>query len=239
MRLGELVRAYLVARWTEAKFLKIIPSMVVERLIDGVWLAVMFAITAIFVPLPRRLLNAGDMLGVVIVIATVLFLYLVSRRPRGANKQGPKRTWEWKPLRVTVLLIDRLANELRGIGFTRSFYLAFIFSLPFLLLQGLAFWLVMVGYGMHLSFLIGMAVFLIVHLGTLIPNAPANVGAYQFFCVVGLKLFGIEKTMATGFSLVVFILLTLPLLILGFATLSRSGTTLLKIRGEIIRIMKP
>jgi hypothetical protein len=49
--------------------------------------------------------------------------------------------------------------------------------------------LVMVSYGLRLSFWIGMAVYLIVQLGTLIPNAPANVGAYQFFCVVGLRLF--------------------------------------------------
>jgi uncharacterized protein (TIRG00374 family) len=233
MRIGELVRAYLVARWTEAKFLTIIPSMVVERLIDGGWLAVVFGITAIFVPLPGILLKAGDTLGIIVVIATVLFLYLVRSRPKIPNKQEQKGPWNWKPLRMTSLLIDRLAIGLRGIGFTRPFYLAFILSPAFVLLQGLSFWLVMVGYGLHLSFWIGMAVFLIVHLGTLVPNAPANIGAYQFFCVVGLKLFGVEKTVATGFSFVVFILLSLPLLLIGYLAFSRSGATLLNIRQEV------
>jgi hypothetical protein len=36
-----------------------------------------------------------------------------------------------------------------------------------------------------------------------IPNAPANVGSYQFFSVLGLTLFGVDKTVAAGFSIAV------------------------------------
>jgi glycosyltransferase 2 family protein len=237
MRLGELVRAYLVSRWMEAKLIQIIPSMVLERLFDGAWVAVAFGLAAIFVPLPERLLRAGDTLGAIVVITAALFLYFVFRRRRASKQQWTKRRLNWKPLRAAVSVIDRLADGLRDIGFTRSFYFAIILSLAYLLLQVSAFWLVMVGYGLHLSFWIGMAVFLVVYLGTLIPNAPANIGTYQFFCVVGLMLFGVEKTSATGFSLVVFVLLTLPLLIIGFVALSQSGTTLLNIREEIRRSM--
>jgi uncharacterized protein (TIRG00374 family) len=237
MRLGELVRAYLVSRWMEAKLIQIIPSMVLERLFDGAWVAVAFGLAAIFVPLPERLLRAGDTLGAIVVIAAALFLYFVFRRRRASKQQWTKRRLDWKPLRAAASVIDRLADGLRDIGFTRSFYFAIILSLAYILLQVSAFWLVMVGYGLHLSFWIGMAVFLVVYLGTLIPNAPGNIGSYQFFCVVGLMLFGVEKTSATGFSLVVFVLLTLPLLIIGFVALSHSGTTLLNIREEIRRSM--
>jgi glycosyltransferase 2 family protein len=236
MRIGELVRAYLVSRWEMIKFIMVIPSIMIERLFDGVWLALLFGLTTIFVPLPERLLKAGETFGVVVVIATVLLLYFVFSQGIASKKQVQES--RWKPLRMATPLIDRLADGLRGIGFTRSFYLATILSLAFLLLQGLAFWLVMVGYGLHLSFWEGMVVFIIVHLGTLIPNAPANVGSYQFFCVVGLKLFGVEKSLATGFSLVVFALLTLPLFIIGFAALSFSGTTMQSIREEVHCLLK-
>jgi glycosyltransferase 2 family protein len=237
MRLGELVRGYLVSHWAATKFITVIPSMVVERLFDGVWLALGVGLTATLVPLPERLLKAGDLLGVMVVIATGLFLWFVFYPHMAAKRRAQKGAWSWSPLRRAASLFDRLAGGLRDIGFTRSFYLAFILSPAFLLLQVSAFWLVMVSYGLRLSFWIGMAVYLIVQLGTLIPNAPANVGAYQFFCVVGLRLFGVEKTMATGFSLVVFVLLTLPLLIIGLVALSQSGTTLLNIREEIRRLM--
>jgi glycosyltransferase 2 family protein len=237
MRLGELVRGYLVSRWAAAQFITVIPSMVVERLFDGVWLALGVGLMATFVPLPRKLLKAGDVLGVLVVIATGLFLYFVFHPHLAAKKRAEKGAWSWGPLRTAASLFDRLTGGLRDIGFTRSFYLAFILSPAHLFLQVLAFWLVMVSYGLRLSFWVGMAVYLIVYLGTLIPNAPANVGAYQFFCIVGLMLFGVEKTTATGFSLVVFVLLTLPLLIIGLIALSRSGTTLLNIREEVRRLM--
>jgi hypothetical protein len=81
----------------------------------------------------------------------------------------------------------------------------------------------------------GVAVFVIVNLGTAIPNTPANVGSYQFFTVLGLTLFGVDKTSATGFSLVVFSLLTLPPLVIGFLALSRSGLSLATIREELRR----
>src|SRR5262247_3991552 len=68
-----------------------------------------------------------------------------------------------------------------------------------------------------------------------VPNMPANIGSYQFFTVLGLTLFGIDKTSATGFSLIVFTLLTLPPLLIGFLALSRSGMSLAAIRDELRR----
>ena len=62
---------------------------------------------------------------------------------------------------------------------------------------------------------------------------PPNVGTYQFFTVVGLRLFGVDKTLATGFSIVVFVLLTLPLWVIGYFALSRSGMTLSQIKMKI------
>lgn len=89
----------------------------------------------------------------------------------------------------------------------------------------------------HILVWTGIIVFLIVHIGTAIPNTPANVGTYQFFCVVGLTLFGVEKTLAAGFSLVVFIILTIPIWALGFLALSRSGTTLYEIKSQMSRFI--
>lgn len=73
---------------------------------------------------------------------------------------------------------------------------------------------------------VASATLIIVRLGTAIPNAPANVGTYQFFCVVGLMLFGIDKSVAAGFSVVVFVVLTVPLWLLGSVALGRAGVTL-------------
>lgn len=236
MRLGELVRGYLAARWMRLAFLAVIPSMIVERIFDGLWMAVGVGLTVAFVPLPRRLAQAGDLFGLAMVVVTLLFALIISCQRAAAN-EAPARQYRWRPLRLLSQLLRRLAEGMRGIPAFASLYPAFLLSFVFVLLEMLSFWLVMVGYGLALSFWAGAAVYLIIRLGTMIPNAPANVGAYQFFCVVGLKLFGVEKTLATGFSLVVFVLLTLPLLVIGFIALSRSGTTLFAIREEVSKLM--
>jgi hypothetical protein len=90
-------------------------------------------------------------------------------------------------------------------------------------------------YGFRLTFWHGTAVLIILHLGTLVPSAPSNLGTYQFFTVVGLTQFGIEKTAATGFSVIVFVILTIPLWIIGIFAFGRAGLTLQQLRTGLPR----
>ena len=237
MRPGEFVRSYLASRWMGASFVAILPSIIVERLFDGVWIAMGVGLAAIFAPLPEDLIEAGETFGAVIALIVALFIYIVLRRPgpRRVGRPANRGLLGWKPLRAAAALLTRLSEGLRETGRTKEFYLAFVLSLLFLALQTLAFWLIMLGYGLRLSLWVGVAVHVIVNLGTALPNTPANIGSYQFFTVLGLTLFGVDKTSATGFSLVVFTLLTLPLLIIGFLALSRSGMSLVAIRDELRR----
>jgi len=76
-------------------------------------------------------------------------------------------------------------------------------------------------------------------LGTAVPNAPANVGSYQFFTALGLTLFGVDKATAAGFSIVVFLALTIPLWIIGFIALTASGMNLKRVRLEISGLKTP
>ena len=238
LRVGELVRAYLVSRWTGAGFLSIVPSIAAERLFDGVWLAIAIGITAMFVPLPRDLLVGGDVLGIIVIAATAWFLYLVYRRRRDGLREPADTRHRSKPLRFLATMVSHVAEGVGKIGLSRNSYASLFISPLILVFQGIALWLMMVAYGFSLSVWVGMAVFLILHLGTALPNAPSNIGTYQFFCVVGLTLFGIEKSVATGFSFVAFFLLTLPLWILGLLAIAGSSMTLPAIRYEIDRLLK-
>ncbi len=232
MRVGELVRAYLVARWTAVKFVAVIPSMIVERCFDSLWMVVAIGLAALVIPLPQNLLRAAELLGIILIIAMALLFYLAVRQRNAAWLERGQHS-SHRIVRFVATLLARLSEGVQGMGRTRAFYLAFAWSLALLVCQALAFWFVMVACGLQVAFMSGVVVFLIVHLGTAIPNAPANVGAFQFFTVLGLSLFGVEKATAAGFSIVVFLMLTLPLLLLGFIAISTSGTSLLRIRREL------
>ncbi|MGB8658605.1 MAG: lysylphosphatidylglycerol synthase transmembrane domain-containing protein [Candidatus Zixiibacteriota bacterium] len=238
LRAGELVRAYLVSRWLPCDFLAVIPSMVVERLFDGIWLALGIGLTVLLVRLTGNLVQAAEILGAAVLAATGLFIYLVIRKERTIAVNPTQKPSKCRPFHLLSSLIENLAGGIRNIGVSRYLFMAFFASSLILVFQIFSFWLVMWSYGLRLSLWIGAAVLLIEHLGTTIPNAPSNLGTYQFFVVVGLTLFGVDKTTATGFSVVVFIVLTVPLWAIGLLAVGRSGMTFKEIRGEITRLMK-
>jgi glycosyltransferase 2 family protein len=239
LRAGELVRAFLASRWLSTGVARVIPSMAVERMFDGIWLALGLGFAAIFVRLPKNLLEAADILGVLVIASLGLFLFLVFRKPKRAAGAAAKPESGWKPLRRVLSLTGRIAEGTAEIGINRTFALSFASSSFILIFQILAFWTVMLAYGLRLSVWEGAAVMLIVHFGTAIPNAPSNVGSYQFFTVLGLGLFGVEKTAAAGFSVAVFLILTVPLWIIGIFAVSRSGMTFREIRSAARKIVIP
>src|SRR5690606_6567447 len=162
-----------------------------------------------------------------VVVGVALFLLLLfpgvrSRLAPMENRRHPAprftgNLWGW---------FYELIHGIHEIRDPRALIPATAASLGVLLFQALAFWCVIAAYGLPVSVLAGVAVFLIVHLGTAIPNAPANVGSFQLFTVLGLSIFGVEKEQAAGFSAGVFLVLTVPLWLIGFVALSHTGLSL-------------
>ncbi len=226
LRVGEVLRTYLAAQRLRTTISAIVSSIMIERFFDAVWLALAVGATILLVPLPRYMLEAEEILAGLVFAATTLFVYLVLRREKGAQESIYAGGITGRVRRV----LAQLGGGIRDIGRSGQLYAGFAASSLVLIFQILAFWLVMWGYGLHLSLWHGAAVLLIVHLGTLLPGAPSNVGTYQFFTVLGLTQFGVDKTLAGGFSVIVFLILTVPLWAIGVVAFGRSGLTLRQLR---------
>ena len=236
MRMGELARAYMVSAWMSEDVVAIIPSMALERLFEGVWLAIGIGLTAIFVPLPRDLDRAADIFGLTVLALVGLLLFITMRKKKSlAGNRPAENPARAGRLRRLKSLWARLEDGIRSIGFSRHFYGAFAVTLLYFVSQAFSFWFITKACGLHFSFWVGAAILFIVLFGTALPNVPANLGTYQFFCVVGLAAFGVGKTAAAGFSLVAFVILTVPALAIGSFALARSGLTLASIKEKISR----
>jgi uncharacterized protein (TIRG00374 family) len=236
LRVGELVRMFLVSRSLRVEFIAVLPSYLVERMIDAIWLAIAAGLSVLFVPLPRHLIVGERVLVGFVLVATTAFVFAVVKKGkvRGAEDTpsipvGAGR--HRNPLRLVARFIDRMAGGFHKIGLSRNFFAAAVGSLLMLVLQILALWLVMPAMGIQLSVWQGAVAFIILRLGTALPNTPSNVGAFQFFAVLGLELFGIDKTTAASFSVVSFVLLTIPLAIVGLFALWRTGLSFSEIRA--------
>jgi uncharacterized protein (TIRG00374 family) len=230
--IGEIARAYPVSKWLAAPLLSVVPSMALERLFDGIWLVAGMGLTAILVPLPRNLLEAGDIFGLAIIALTAVTFYLILRKSREPHPERPARPRS-AAARWVAANLKKLETGLRMIGLSRVSVAAFALSFLIVAFQAFSFWFIMIAYGLRLSFWIAGAVFLIVRFGTVIPGAPGNLGLYQLFCALGLTLFGVDKTVAAGFSIVVFVLLSAPLWALGAVALGRTGMSLASLRDQM------
>jgi glycosyltransferase 2 family protein len=234
LRFGEVVRAFFAARSLRTRITAVIPSMVVERFLDALWLAVGIGLCAEFVDLPKNLVTAAKVLGGIVLIAAVAFVCVVIREERELEHGAtPHHSGKSRVAVAIARFIDTLAGGLRDIGLSSGLYVSILVTAGMMACQALAVWYIMLACGLDLHVGAGVVVMLVVRLGTAIPNAPANVGSFQFFTVLALGLFDVDKTTAAAFSIVDFFVLTTPLWIVGLISLAQTGLTIGKIRAEM------
>ncbi len=233
LRPGELLRSYLVSKAEDIGFVSVVGSVLVERLIDLVVTTAGLAVMLLIVSAPARFRHGASALGVVTLVLLGLFIAMIlyiELRFGG----DPRRMSGGK--RVPGKLMSALIG-LHAMGTSPSFYPAVFTSLLMPFCQVLALWALMRSYGWGLPFLPAVVVvLLVINLGVSLPNAPANVGSYQFFCVLGLNIFEVEKNTATGFSFFAFFVLTIPFLFLGFYAVIRSGLSMRSMREQMSRL---
>jgi len=231
LRPGEFLRSYLLSNSESITIGRVLGSVGIERLVDLVVATAALAVVSLFVELPRRFQKAADTLGIVtLVLVTILVLLILYLEIKLGGNTEPTVARRRLPGKAMGALMD-----LHSMGTAPSFYAAVLTSLLIPACQVLGLWAMMraYGHGLNLSFLAAVVVLLVINLGVSLPNAPANVGAYQFFCVLGLSVFDIEKTTATNFSVFAFVALTLPFAFLGFVALVRSGLSFRSMREKV------
>ena len=229
LRPGEFLRSYLISNQEEITLGRVLGSVGVERLIDLVIATASLGVVSLFVELPPRFKRAADILGIVTlaVVAIIVALILYLEVKLGANQEIPT-----SKTHIPGKILSALTG-LHAMGTAPSFYPAVLTSMAMPVFQVLALWAMVRSYGLGLSFTACVVVLLVINLGVSLPNAPANVGSYQFFCVLGVSVFGVEKTTAAGFSFFAWFALTVPFIFLGFAALVRSGMTLRTMRERV------
>ena len=106
------------------------------------------------------------------------------------------------------------------IGHSRFLGLAFFLSLPCLLLQVIPIWASFQGYGFDLSLGDAFALMVILRLMSALPQAPGNIGLFQLLTKqVLIRIFDVVPYQAARFSVVLWGVVTIPLLLGGFIAL--------------------
>jgi uncharacterized protein (TIRG00374 family) len=214
LRTGEVIRCYLASRWGRMPFSVAISSAVVERLFDGIWLILGIVLAASFVALPGFLVVGSQILGAVLAAVAVLVALAVFHREKTAEAVRESR---W------ASALHHLVHGLHDMGRSPTFAVAAALSLAYLALQVVPIYVLMRGVDLDLSVAQAGLVLVILRLGSVPPQAPGNVGSFQALTVAALLLCGVERTTATRFATLLFLVVTVPLWLAGFVALIATG----------------
>lgn len=223
LRSGEVIRCYLQRRWTGLPLSVIVSSVLVERLWDGVWLIAAFSLVASRVELPGflEMMSRGLLIMLLILMGALGAAMLYRRRTEEAVAGS-----RWARRLLPVM------DGIYTMGRSRSFWWASFLSFWYLALQLVPLYALLRGYRFDLSPWAALVMLVIVRLGTVIPQAPGNVGSFQALIIAGLGIFGYSKAEATGFATLSFFVVTVPLLFGGFVALMLTRMRLGDIQRE-------
>jgi uncharacterized protein (TIRG00374 family) len=229
-RPGEVVRGLLVSHRTGRGFAAVLSTEVVERLSDAIALGTLIWLAVRGLDLPASV-KVAQLLLVGGIAVLVLAAIVVALKERALcwrlEAWGPqRRLWAGvKRVGLDLMVGLRLLREWKSMAVSIGAALGMVG------LQVTVFWLALRAYNLDMTLFQAAAVLAVISIGTLVPNAPGNLGAWHFFCMLGLSLFGIDSATAAGFSVVTFAVLSLALIGGGLVALVTSPFKLSQLRG--------
>ncbi|HEV8144851.1 MAG TPA: lysylphosphatidylglycerol synthase transmembrane domain-containing protein [Bryobacteraceae bacterium] len=211
-RLGELVRCYLIGRWYLLPFSVTISSAIIERVFDGIWLSLCLVVMLMYVDFPpeQHYFVVGGYVVASVALGLAVLLILGALKRERVKALLPGIGWQ---LNIRVML-----DDLYKMGRSRYLYLSFFQSLPYLLISTIPIYAALRGYQFELGWGVAFAVMVILRLGSVVPQAPGNIGFYQACTIASLvHILGAVDDVAAAkrFALVLWAIVTIPLLLGG------------------------
>ena len=226
---GELIRCFLQARWNDIPLSVTLASASIERIFDGAWLMACLFLAIHLVPhMPGYIVDGGYFLGFILLVCVGFLAVAMYWKQQTLDALLRARWLNW----VHVLIQD-----LHLIGHSRYLYFAFFASLPYMLMQTLPIYAMLQAYRplSNLSLLVAFTMMVVIRLGSVVPQAPGNLGAFNAFAVISLMLFHVPEALAKRFSIVLLSAVTLPLLLVGFFALAITGLKMHELRRQAKR----
>lgn len=222
LRTGELIRCYLLAHWNNLRISLSFASAAVERVIDGLFMVACFLFTAGMIRgIPHELTILVRIMAGVLILGCIALAWLIRQR---LDSHPSLQEGRW------ALVFRHVVEGMHLMGNARTLLTTVGISFLYLLIQFVSLWAVMKAYELDLSLWAAAAVVTVIRLWTAVPNAPGNVGFLNAACVVALKGLDVEPKVATTFSIILFGVWTLPIVLLGALATALTGSNITELR---------
>jgi uncharacterized membrane protein YbhN (UPF0104 family) len=218
LRAGELIRCFLLSQSTRIPLSVAFASALIERIFDGIWLMACFFFCLRLHRFPMVLLKGGYILGIMIVILAALLGYAMYAKKQSLDLFFGMAWPRW---------FNTLIEDLQLIGHSRYLYFSFLVSGAFMLGQVLPIYTLVRANGLNVApWTASFVMMVLLRLSSIVPQAPGNIGLFNWVTARTLTMFGLAGGHARRFSIVLWAVVTLPLVIVGFVLLGITGVNL-------------
>jgi len=223
LRAGELIRCFLLSKSAELPLSVSFASALIERIFDGIWLMAAFFYCLHMGKLPGVLLKGGYILGILIVLCTAILGYAMYARKQSIDLFFGMTWPRW---------FNTLIEDLHVIGHSRYLYFSFFISGAYMLAQILPIYMLVIANRLAVPWTASFTMLVLLRLSSIVPQAPGNLGSFQWVTARTLIMFGLASGLAKRFSLILWAVLTIPLIIIGFVALALEGVNMSHLHKE-------
>jgi uncharacterized protein (TIRG00374 family) len=226
-RAGELIRAYVLRKKEAVSISASLATIIVERIFDGVIMLLFVFVSLPLTPMPAELRQVVVLFSLLFFGALAVFFVIAASPARS------QAVYNWfiarlVPPRFQDLargLLDRFMDGLHCLRSGRDILMIFVTSLVIWLAETVKYWFVMHSFDFSVPFYVLMLMNGVVNLATTIPSAPGYVGTFDAPGIEVLEQFGVDRAIATSYTLVLHAALWLPITLLGFYFMGRESVS--------------
>jgi glycosyltransferase 2 family protein len=224
--LGEFARAYLMGEAESDSKVYVLGTVVVERLADLLLLLISLTILLSQVDLPAWLASPGRSFSVLLIIlvpCVILLAWqrnLVLRAVSWISRFAPTawRGWLVKQAHFGLASLDTVRRPRLLIGL-------FIWSTIVCILSTLTNYLVFLALELAVPVWVSLLLLVVLQIGTAVPSSPGRIGVFQYLVILALSIIAMDKNVALGYSVLLYLVIYVPITLIGIYCLWRIKIT--------------
>jgi uncharacterized protein (TIRG00374 family) len=235
-RLGEFARAYLMGEAEAESKVYVLGTVAVEKVAELLFLLLSLIVLLSQMALPEWLAGPARSTALILAVLVPCFVLLAWQRNfilrimERASRSITSAWWGWlvRQTRYGFASLDVVRRPSLLIGLFGTSLIVWIIS-------ALTNYLVFLAFELVLPFWASLLLLVVLQVGIAIPSSPGRIGVFQYLVILTLSIFAVDKNVALGYSVVLYLVIYMPIALLGVWGLWHEKITWGKLTEAVVR----
>ena len=235
IRVGALVRIYIVARREHFSKLMVLTTVISEKIFDSLaFFILFFTVTPIFAPQWFQISSLG-VTSILLALLFPLFLLISHKRKQIVNLfEGLNQKFSWIQYSKAIESLSKGLKLLQQIRDVENITRLCCATVAISFLGCLVNYALLRAFDIEVPFTAAVLLLLTLQIGVrLLPTAPlGGIGIFQLICIETLAFFSVDRDVAISYSLILQLVIFVPGSVLGWFFVHNMRYSLTRLKAE-------